>query len=89
MLIPAEHFRNRVDLCSPRKQFQNLEKLLPIIIVDPKETMLQASAVFLLLATSAFAARVNTIIRQNDNPNEIVMIGSCSKGSGGNIKTND
>ncbi|KAH3981829.1 hypothetical protein HBI70_152740 [Parastagonospora nodorum] len=51
--------------------------------------MLQASVIFLLLATSAFAAPANKIIRENDNPDEVVMIASCSKGSGGDMRTND
>jgi hypothetical protein len=48
--------------------------------------MLQASAISLLLATSAFAAPANNI---NENPDEVVMIASCSKGSGGDMRTND
>jgi hypothetical protein len=55
----------------------------------PKEMIILASTFSLLLATSVFAAPANKVIRQNDNPDEVVMLAQCSKGEGTQMKTND
>ncbi|KAH8710145.1 hypothetical protein GQ44DRAFT_776726 [Phaeosphaeriaceae sp. PMI808] len=51
--------------------------------------MFPTALIALLAVTSAFAAPTNNVIREDDHPDEVVVLASCSKGSGTTFKVED